>query len=265
MLRSVIVRTQGTEHTHALHQRGGCEYLRLRQRAVVLLHLRVMPHAGMQLRIADQKLGDLGVVAALGITVQRAGEVFLQLVVKPAADKQGTLLFHRVLPFQLPEQELAELRPEAVASHIAALQHGRIPPQRIQQRGGVVVSADDAGQLQVKAFKGRQLQQESSDRQIEAPVNRRFKIEKYLAAYLRGQFRAIGLPRGHVPRDDCRAQRIAGGLLQNRADLRVRRLCAAGLQQPADVLAVKQQVLCAENGHHACVLKRHQAGGRYAA
>ena len=146
-----------------------------------------------------------------------------------------------------------------------ALQHGRAPPQRIQQRGGVVVAADHARQLQIKALKGRQLQQKAADRQVEAPVDRRFKIKKYLAVCLCGQLRAIGLPRRHVPREDRRAQRIAGGLLQNHADLGVRRLCAAGLQQSADVLAVKQQVLRAENGHHARVLKRHQAGGRYAA
>ena len=76
-LRPVIVRAQGAEHTHALHQRWGGEYFRLRQCAVVLLHLRVVPHAGMQLRIADQQLGDLGMVAAPGIAVQRAGEVLL--------------------------------------------------------------------------------------------------------------------------------------------------------------------------------------------
>ena len=244
---------------------GGGEDLGLRQRPVELLHLRVMPHAGMQLRVAYQQLGHLGVVAASGVAVQRAGEVLLQLVVKPAADKQGAPLFHRILPLQLPEEELAELRPEVKAAHIAAPQHGGAPPERIQQRSGVVVAADDAGQFQIEALKGRQLQQKAAYRQVEAVVDRRFKVAEHLAVHLRGQLGAIGLPRRHVPRDDRRTQRVAGGLPQDGTDLGVCRLRAVGLQQPAYVLAVKQQLLRVEDGHHPRVLKRHKAGGRYAA
>ena len=97
-LGAFIVHGQSAEHAHPLHQRGGGEDLLLRQAAVIGLHFAVVPHAGVQLRVADQKLGDLGVVAAPGVAVQRVGIILLQLVVEPAPAEQGLALFLGIFP-----------------------------------------------------------------------------------------------------------------------------------------------------------------------
>ena len=180
VLRPVIVRAQSAEHTHALHQRRRGEYFRLRQCAVVLLHLRIVPHAGMQLRIADQQLGDLGMVAAAGVAVQRAGEVLLQLIVQPAPAEERFALFLGILPIHLPAEKSSEPRPEVEALAVVVAQHSGVSKKPVQPFAGTGIAADHPRHFHVKTFKGSQLQQEVPHRQVKAPVDGGLKVEEHL-------------------------------------------------------------------------------------
>ena len=128
-LRALIVRRHRAEHAHALHQRRRGENFRFRQAPVIGCNLAVVPHAGVQLRVPDEKLGDFGVVAVLCVAVQRAGVVLFELVIEPApAEKRLSLLFG-VFALELPEKKRAELRPEVILPGIVIVQHRRVAKQ----------------------------------------------------------------------------------------------------------------------------------------
>ena len=229
-----------------------------------------MAHPRVQLGVADQDLGHLGVVAALGVALQRVGVVLVQLVVQSAPVEQRAAFLLAVFPGHLPEEERAELGPEAEAlaagrtGRAVKAEHGGIALEPVQQRSRPRVAADHAGQLQIKALKGRQLQKEPPDGQVEAQVHRRLKVQKHLVERLRQHLRPEGPSPGHAPRRDRHAQRIPGGLLQNAAQLTLRRLHTAAVQQAQHVLPVKGQRVRVQHGHQARVLKRPQARRRRA-
>ena len=170
-----------------------------------------MPHAGVQLRVADQKLGDLGVIAASGIAVQRVGVVLFQFVIQTAAAENRVPLFRRIFQLHLPEKKDAELRPEVEVLYIVIAQHGGAAQQPFQQFPSVRVAADHARQFRIKALEGRKLQQKTVHRQVKAPVNMLLKICKHLSACLCRDLRAKRFSAGHALRGGHKPQRIANG------------------------------------------------------
>ena len=130
---------------------------------------------------------------------------------------------------------------------------------------GMGIAADHPRHFQVKAFKGSQLQQEAPHRQVKAPVDGGFKVEKHLPEHPRHQLRRPRLARRHTPGGDGYAQRIAHGFFQNSVDLTVCRLHAVKPEQPPHIVRIKEQVVGLQHRHQPRVLKGHEAPRRRAA
>ena len=224
-----------------------------------------MTHAGVEFCIAHQQLGNLGMVTAAGVAFQGVGVVLLQLVVEPAAAEQRAALFLCVFPLHLPEKELPEAGPEVIVLAVVAAEHGGIAQQPVQPFAGTGIAADHPRHFQVKIFKGGQLQQEAPHRQVKAPVDGGFKVEKHLPEHPRHQLRRPRLARRHTPGGDGYAQRIAHGFSQNSVDLTVCRLHAVKQEQPPHIVRIKEQVVGLQHRHQPSVLKGHEAPRRRAA
>ena len=203
-------------------------------------------------------------VPAPGVALQRVGEILFQFVVQPAPAEQGPALFLGVLPVQLPQQENAELRPEADALHAVVPEHGGVALEPVQQLPGPGVAADHAGHLQVEAFKGRQFQQEAPDGQVKAAVDGGLEIDEHLPEGLIHQVRSEGPPGGHQPGGDDQAQGVADGFLQNAGDLGVGHRGAVRLEQLPDVLPVEEESVGVQHRHEPRVLKGHETARRRA-
>ena len=134
--RAFVVHRQRAEHAHALHQRGRGENFRLRQAAVVFFHLGIVTHAGVQLGVAHQQLGDLGMVTAAGVAFQGVGVVLLQLIVQPAPAEERFALFLGILPFHLPAEKSSEPRPEVEALAVVVAQHSGVSKKPAVRRHG---------------------------------------------------------------------------------------------------------------------------------
>ena len=264
-LRAFVIHDQRAEHAHALHQRGGCENLRLRQAAVVFFHLGIVPHAGVKFCITHQQLGNLGMVTAAGVAFQGVGVVLLQLIVQPAPADERFALFLGILPFHLPKEKSPETRPEVEALAVFVAQHSSVSKNPVQPFAGTGIAADHSRHFQVKTFKGGQLQQEAPHRQVKAPVDSGLKVEEHLVEHPRHQLRRPRLVRGHAPRRDGHTQRIAQGFFQNSVDLVICYICSRKLKQSPHIVRVKKQVVGLQHRHQPRVLKRRQAAGRHTA
>ena len=172
--------------------------LLLRQRPVILLHLLIMAHPGVQFRVPNQQIRHLCAVSALGVAGQGPGVILFQFVVHPAAIEYRPALFFRILPLHLPQKEPAELGPKIELLNAVIPQHGCVPLEPIQHLSRVGISAYHAGHFQIKGLKGSQLQQKPPDRQIEAQINGRLKIQKYLPERKGDDLRPKGFSAGHI-------------------------------------------------------------------
>lgn len=154
--------------------------LLLRQRPVILLHLLIMAHPGVQFRVPNQQIRHLGVVSALGVAGQGPGVILFQFVVHPAAIEHRPALFFRILPLHLPQKESAELGPKAELLNAVIPQHGCVPLEPIQHLSRVGISAYHAGHFQIKGLKGSQLQQKPPDSANDLTWQEANDIEKIL-------------------------------------------------------------------------------------
>ena len=204
-------------------------------------------------------------VAAAGVAFQSVGVVLLQLVVQPAPAEERFALFLGILPFHLPEEKSSETRPEVEALAVVVAQHSGVSKKPVQPFAGTGIAADHPCHFQVKTFKGGQLQQEAPHRQVKAPVDGGFKVEKHLPEHPRHQLRRPRLARRHTPGGDGYAQRIAHGFFQNSVDLTVCRLHAVKPEQPPHIVRIKEQVVGLQHRHQPRVLKGHEAPRRRAA
>ena len=152
---------------------------------------------------------------------------------------------------------------EALAVVVA--QHSGVSKKPVQPFAGTGIAADHPCHFQVKTFKGGQLQQEAPHRQVKAPVDGGFKVEKHLPEHPRHQLRRPRLARRHTPGGDGYAQRIAHGFFQNSVDLTVCRLHAVKPEQPPHIVRIKEQVVGLQHRHQPRILKGHETPRRRAA
>ena len=204
-------------------------------------------------------------VTAAGVAFQCVGVVLLQLIVQPAPAEERFALFLGILPFHLPEEKSSETRPEVEALAVVVAQHSGVSKKPVQPFAGTGIAADHPCHFQVKTFKGGQLQQEAPHRQVKAPVDGGFKVEKHLPEHPRHQLRRPRLVREHAPRRDGHTQRIAHGFFQNSVDLAICYICSRKLKQSPHIVRVKKQVVGLQHRHQPRVLKGHEAPRRRAA
>ena len=132
----------------------------------------------------------------------------------------------------------------------------------IQQISCVWVAADHTGHLKVKLLERRQFQQETAHRQVKPPVDSCLEVRKNFTVALGDDLFAERSAAGHVARNDVDPEWVADGFLPDRRELIVCRRDAAVLQQYANVILVKEQILCLQYGHQTRILECHQASGR---
>ena len=252
-----VVSGQRTEHAHTLHQGRGRQNLLFRKIPVIFLHFPVVAHAGEILHIANQQLGDLGMIPSFYIAVKRTGIVLFQFVVHTAADQKRPLPLRRILPAHLPHQEHSKLRPETKTQDIIILQHAGIALDPIQHLSGVVTACHHTGQLQIKVFKRRQLQDKAPDWRIQTSIDCRLKIEEDLLKRLPHHFRRKGQSLLHFSGSDRHAQRKAHGLFQNLTNVRIRVGDLPAFHHAENILAVEEKGLRIQHGHQPRIPKGH--------
>ena len=262
MLGTLVVHCQCAEHTHPLHQGGRCQNFAFRQATVILFHLAVMPHARVQLGIAGQQFGNLGVVAAFGVAVQCAGVVLFQFIIQRGSAENSAALFLTEFLCHLPLQKCAELRPKIKSLPILAAQHGGVLQQPVQHFPGVGVAADHPHHFHIKVLKQRKLQQKPPHSKVKAVVYRLLKVGKHFPVGSRYQLRAERLAAGHLPRRDHHAQGAAEAFLYNNRDLALGYGDLVVGKIAADILPVKKQVVRLQGGHQPRVPERRHTGGR---